>query len=132
MGCMSDPTPTDDPGRTPRLVATWIVIALAAATAAHLLFLPEKESADEEATSSESSTSMAPIGDGPIRLVQYAPDDELNENPIDGDRAFGYLEAVCRLGPRPSGSRAMIAQQKMATEHFESLGAVVERQAFRA
>lgn len=54
------------------------------------------------------------------------------ENPIDGDRAYGYLEQICRLGPRPSGSPAMLEQQKILTEHFESLGAEVARQGFRA
>ena len=56
---------------------------------------------------------------------------ETPANPLDADRAFGYLEEVCRLGPRPSGSRAMLDQQKLVTEHFESLGAEVERQTFR-
>lgn len=53
-------------------------------------------------------------------------------NPLDAERAMGYLKQVCELGPRPSGSRAMLAQQKLLTEHFEGFGAKVERQGFRA
>ena len=31
--------------------------------------------------------------------------------PIDGDRAFGYLRAICELGPRPAGSPANTRQR---------------------
>ncbi len=56
---------------------------------------------------------------------------QLDDIPFNGRRAFEYLEKICALGPRPSGSAAMQAQQKMLTEHFEALGGRVERQAFR-
>lgn len=48
------------------------------------------------------------------------------------DRAYGYLQAVCRLGPRPSGSAGMQQMQQMVTAHCEKLGAKVERQTFEA
>ncbi|WP_197527067.1 M28 family peptidase [Pirellulimonas nuda] len=53
-------------------------------------------------------------------------------NPLDAQRAMGYLKQVCELGPRPAGSRAMIAQQELLTKHFEALGGQVELQAFAA
>ncbi|MCA9175045.1 MAG: M28 family peptidase [Planctomycetales bacterium] len=52
------------------------------------------------------------------------------DTPLDERRAFQYLEAICKLGPRPSGSAAMIQQQQMLEQHFRQHGAVVERQSF--
>jgi hypothetical protein len=50
--------------------------------------------------------------------------------PFDGQRAMTYLEELCRLGPRISGSPAMARQQELLTEHFTKLGAKVQRQEF--
>lgn len=55
----------------------------------------------------------------------------LADIPFGGQRAFEYLEQLCALGPRPSGSPAMARQQKLLTEHFEKLGGKVRRQEFR-
>jgi len=52
------------------------------------------------------------------------------KNPLDADRAYGYLKAICALGPRFSGSPGMVNQQRMLTEHFEKLGGKVRRQEF--
>ena len=49
---------------------------------------------------------------------------------FDSDRAFGYLKTICDLGPRPSGSPAMLRMQDLVTQHCEKLGAKVERQSF--
>ncbi len=54
------------------------------------------------------------------------------KNPLDGLRAFRYLEQICALGPRPSGSPAMQKQQALVREHFEKLGGKVTLQKFRA
>ena len=51
---------------------------------------------------------------------------------VDAKRAFGYLLKVCRLGPRPSGSRAMAEQQKLIADHFVGFGANVSFQTFDA
>ncbi len=50
---------------------------------------------------------------------------------FDGDRAYGYLKAVCAMGPRYSGSAGMAQQQEALTKHFERQGAKVSRQTFR-
>ena len=50
---------------------------------------------------------------------------------FDGQQAFEYLETLCELGPRPSGSAAMVRQQELISAHFLALGAEVERQEFR-
>jgi hypothetical protein len=53
-------------------------------------------------------------------------------NPLDGLRAFRYLEQICALGPRPSGSPAMLKQQELVRQHFEQLGGKVTLQRFHA
>ena len=70
-----------------------------------------------------------------IRMLDRGP--EL-ESPVigaipagyDPDRAFAYLQQLCDLGPRPSGSDAMGRQQRMLTEFFTALGASVTMQTF--
>ena len=56
----------------------------------------------------------------------------LEKIPFNGARAYDYLKQLCDLGPRRSGSEAMVAQQKFLAEHFEKLGAKVEFQRFKA
>jgi len=56
----------------------------------------------------------------------------LEEIPFNGTRAYEYLKQVCAIGPRPSGSAGMAAQQKLLVEHFQRLGGQVELQRFRA
>lgn len=51
-------------------------------------------------------------------------------NPLDADRAMGYLTHVANIGPRPSGSRGMLEQRKYIVEHFQKLGASVSEQTF--
>ena len=51
---------------------------------------------------------------------------------FSGDRAMQHLEAICALGPRPSGSAAMQRQREMLIAHFHEAGATVLRQAFRS
>ena len=50
---------------------------------------------------------------------------------FSGDRAMEHLEAICRLGPRPSGSAAMDRQRALLAEHFRAAGATVTGQAFQ-
>jgi glutaminyl-peptide cyclotransferase len=50
---------------------------------------------------------------------------------FSGPRAFAHLEAVCKLGPRPSGSDAMDRQRAMLAAHFRAAGATVTGQAFQ-
>lgn len=50
--------------------------------------------------------------------------------PIDGARAYGYLKAICELGPRPAGSEANDRQRAMVAAHFRKLGGQVTEQKF--
>jgi hypothetical protein len=53
-------------------------------------------------------------------------------NPVNGLRAFRYLEQICALGPRFSGSPGMQKQQALVRDHFEGLGGKVSFQRFLA
>jgi hypothetical protein len=53
-------------------------------------------------------------------------------NPLDAQRAFGYLQEICAFGPRPSGSPAMEKQQAYLKDYFEKLGGKVSFQKFLA
>ncbi|PHQ32683.1 M28 family peptidase [Rhodopirellula bahusiensis] len=65
---------------------------------------------------SPDATSVVPAALGPV------PDR------YDADRAMGYLVEICDLGPRPSGSPAMLQQQEMLTKVFEENGGEVRLQ----
>jgi len=56
----------------------------------------------------------------------------LEDIPFNGARAYDYLKQICALGPRPSGSKGMDAQQKLLVEHFSNLGGKVHLQRFEA
>lgn len=49
---------------------------------------------------------------------------------IDGDRAYGYLKALCAIGPRPAGSAANTKQRLLVAEHFKKHGGKVREQPF--
>ena len=51
---------------------------------------------------------------------------------IDGKRAMGYLETICEIGPRQSGTAGMKRQQEIIRKHFEDLGLTVKAQTFDA
>ncbi len=76
----------------------------------------------EAAPASRDKASKSPIR-------QVAAQQE-RTNPLDADRAFGYLTQLANLGPRPSGSRGMARQQALVTKFFEKLGGKVTRQKF--
>ncbi|MCH7989001.1 MAG: M28 family peptidase [Planctomycetes bacterium] len=53
-----------------------------------------------------------------------------SEKSLDARRAKSYLDKICRIGPRVSGSQGMKRQQKMIVEHFTRFGADVRFQSF--
>src|SRR5207247_2322384 len=80
---------------------------------------------DENASSAgDSVQGEADRGDGSStpRVIPVAAPGPKKTNPLDVERAYGYLRQICALGPRLSGSPGMSAQQKLLVEHFEHLG----------
>lgn len=57
---------------------------------------------------------------------------KLEEIPFDGAQAYKYLKDLCAIGPRPSGSEGMKAQQQLLIDHFQKLGGKVGLQKFQA
>ncbi len=51
---------------------------------------------------------------------------------FDADRAMGYLNDICRIGPRIRGSDGMKQQQELLKKHFEDRGGTVSLQHFTA
>jgi glutaminyl-peptide cyclotransferase len=51
---------------------------------------------------------------------------------FDGKKAMSYLEDICRIGPRMSGTAGMKRQQELLKKHFEARGAGVTFQRFTA
>ena len=62
--------------------------------------------------------------------TEFAADRDMEY--FDAKRAMGYLEELCKIGPRISGTPGMTKQQEMLRRHFESFGAKVEFQRFTA
>jgi hypothetical protein len=68
----------------------------------------------------------------PDAEVVASPKLTLENIPFNGTETYDYLKAICKIGPRPSGSAGMVAQQKMLADHFQKLGGAVRMQEFRA
>jgi len=74
------------------------------------------------------------IGNAPVGVGEDAKPQAAGApvNPLDGQRAYGYLQEMCALGPRMSGSLGMEKQQALVQAHFEKLGGKVSYQRFLA
>jgi glutaminyl-peptide cyclotransferase len=72
--------------------------------------------------------------DAPAGRDQFAADRAADAAPwaFDADRAMRYLNRLCELGPRVSGTDGMRRQQDLLKEHFEKLGGQVRFQKFTA
>ena len=47
-------------------------------------------------------------------------------NPLNAQRAYGYLQQLCAIGPRPSGSPGMQQQQAVLEDFFKKAGGKAE------
>jgi hypothetical protein len=77
-----------------------------------------------------SGAQTAPAGE----RDSFAADRVSGGTPVtfDSKRALGYLEAVCKIGPRQSGTEGMRKQQELLEKHFTDLGGKVSYQKFTA
>jgi hypothetical protein len=74
---------------------------------------------------------------GPSQRDEFAADREAPSGgekpvPFDGKRAMDYLEEVCKIGPRISGTAGMTKQQELLEKHFADRGGKVSYQRFTA
>lgn len=103
-----------------RILAVLVVLGLAWLIALPFLGKQADAPADgQEKQRDQFAADQDPVGEGkPVA--------------IDGKRAMSYLDAVCDLGPRMSGSPAMKKQQALIRAHFEGLAFSVRAQNFQA
>jgi glutaminyl-peptide cyclotransferase len=66
------------------------------------------------------------------RVPPMLPKGDEKPAPFDGKRAMGYLQDICAIGPRMSGTPGMKKQQELLKKHFEDLGLEVDFQTFQA
>jgi len=80
-------------------------------------------------------SNLAVSSDKPVR-EEFASDRgggaEAAAVAFDGKRALEYLEEVCKIGPRISGTEGMTRQQELLEKHFKKLGGKVTYQRFTA
>ena len=106
----------------------WLVFAGALLLAGGVLFLvsPPKSNGEVNAPpqvpANYEVTGSVTTSKGPLTLADI---------PFNGERAYEHLVALCDLGPRKSGSEAMLKQQAMLREHFTAIGGQVEMQEFQ-
>ena len=50
----------------------------------------------------------------------------------DARRGYQYLQKICEIGPRISGTEGMIRQQQLIIDHFRQFGCEIRAQAFDA
>jgi hypothetical protein len=69
----------------------------------------------------------------PTKKELFAQDrvEQGKEIDFDAKRAMEYLETLCKIGPRLSGSDGMKQQQELLTKHFEKFGGKVSLQEFK-
>ena len=79
-----------------------------------------------------ATTWLIPGHEGELAAQVAAPIRRLDQIPFDGESAYKHLQAIADIGPRASGSQAMLDQQKLVTDHFKELGGKVTRQEFQA
>jgi hypothetical protein len=85
--------------------------------------------------SAHQTDSDLTLAQGKEQPAQFGADrvkDDVKPAPFDGKRAMKYLQSICDLGPRMSGTKGMRQQQELIKKHFEDLGAKVTFQTFEA
>jgi len=84
-------------------------------------------SSDQETSKDTSSVAFVAVSTASSSVVSGA-----NAGDIDPKRAFAYLERICQIGSRTTGTLGMQKQQEMLEEHFAALGGVILWQPFES
>jgi hypothetical protein len=82
---------------------------------------PEQGDAEPARKHAPQSTFAADREGGEAQAVEF-----------NGKRAMSYLEDLCKIGPRISGTEGMRKQQDLLIKHFEAHGGKVRKQTFTA
>jgi hypothetical protein len=96
---------------------------------------PEAAAQSQERSSESSSAanrSRGASGSAATRPAAARESTSPAKNPLNAARAFGYLQEICAIGPRTSGSPGMREQLRLVRAHFANLGGQVRFQQFTA
>ncbi|MBI2804070.1 MAG: M28 family peptidase [Planctomycetes bacterium] len=111
------------------LVSAVAIIALGLGI---MFWISREELPTLPSSDNEPDINANEIQDGQFGIDRVGKGADFKPVPFDGKRAVGYLEKICALGPRISGSKGMRQQQEIIKKHFEDLGATVTYQTFKA
>jgi hypothetical protein len=104
------------------VVAAAVVAAILLTLGGFQVFKPPSESAELAMQEKPAHEAFAADREpAPVSAV-----------PFDAARSIRYLEDICKIGPRISGTPGMRKQQDFLKKHFEKLGAKVNFQRFQA
>ena len=95
-----------------------LVVSLAAVSGFAMLKLQEKPGRSEDVAL--LPPALLQNTDAGEQFIATRP--EVKPAPFDGKRAMGYLEAICKIGTRMSGTDGMKKQQELIEKHFKDLG----------
>ncbi len=105
----------------PRWAELAAVLTLVALVAGLFVMQPWSGNAQPPAPAPRAREGFASDRTGPGQAVDF-----------DANRAMEYLQAICKIGPRISGTEGMKKQQELLANHFKSHGATVCYQRFTA
>lgn len=95
--------------------------------------VPETQSPSEQSPAVTSQKGGEETAE-PSPRDEFASDRGNKGDPVafDAKRAMTYLEKICEIGPRISGTEGMKKQQELVKKHFTDHGAKVRMQEFTA
>jgi hypothetical protein len=76
-------------------------------------------------SSADPEANTTPVNAKPVAGKSWNP-----PAPLNSARAKKYVEQLCAIGSRTTGTPGMVKQQQMLQAHFEKLGAKVDFQSF--
>ena len=81
-----------------------------------------------------TNSAQPPPPAAPKAVEKYAVNWEIKAEPVafDAKRAMGYLQDVCKIGPRMSGTASMKKQQELMEKHFKAFDCKLTWQKFSA
>ncbi len=122
-------------------IVTWSALAalcIGAFAGCDAASVPTKLGSDEASEVREASADGFERKDRPDvktsnkdRPTEFAAD-RPGAIAFDGKRAMEYLEQICKIGTRISGTEGIKKEQELIEKHFEKLGAKVTYQKFSA
>jgi hypothetical protein len=95
---------------------------------------PESKSSSPQAEAATASQERGEEAAEPNGRDEFASDRGGKKEPVpfDAKHAMKYLEKICDIGPRISGTDGMKKQQDLLKKHFQDHGAKVRMQEFTA